>query len=179
MTNRSDTPAPGSRSNTVSAIKEAVGAAAGLAMAATAITRAQFIRHACIANLYETEAAKIALERAQRHDVREFAQAMLADHEKIGSELKSFIGGTNSPQSPPEKLDAIHQTLIDDLYGVSNEAFDGRYITQQRLAHLEALTLFKTYHRTARDDGMRSLIGLALPVLEQHAEMVRKLEHAS
>lgn len=51
MTDRSDPPAPGSRSNTVSAIKEAVGGLVGLAMAATAITRPQFIRHASIANL--------------------------------------------------------------------------------------------------------------------------------
>ncbi|HZT87762.1 MAG TPA: DUF4142 domain-containing protein [Stellaceae bacterium] len=169
-------PAPGSKSNTVSATKEAIGGAAGVALAAMSITRAQFIHRACIANLYVVEAAKIAERRAQRADVREFAKAMRADHEKMGRELKSFIGGTNSPQSPPEELDAVHQTLIDNLHGAANEHFDERYVAQQKIAHQEAITLFKTYQRTGTDDGMRSLIGLALPVLEGHLQMVRRLE---
>lgn len=172
-------PAPGSRSQAVSSVVDTLGGAVGLALAATSITRKQFISRAVVANLYEIEAAKIAVERARREGVREFARAMLADHEKLGSELHSFIGGTNSPQMPPQSLDTVHQTLINNLHGASDEGFDRRYIAQQKLAHAEALTLFKTYHRTARDDGLRSPIGLALPVLEQHLQMVRELDKAS
>jgi putative membrane protein len=179
MTEPNDKPQPGSKSDTASSIKEAVGGAAGVAMAATAITRDRFTTHAAIANLYELEAARIALRRAQRHDVKEFARAMIADHEKMGSELKSFLGGTNSPQKPPEQLDTLHQTLIDDLNGAANEDFDKRYIAQQRKAHQEAITLFRTYYNTGRDDGLRNLAHLALPVLDKHLEMVRELEQAS
>jgi putative membrane protein len=150
-----------------------------LARAATSITRKQFIRHAMVATLYEIEAAKIALRRARREDVKAAARAMLADHEKMESELRSFVGATNSPQMPPETLDAVHRTLIDNLEGASDADFDKRYIAQQKLAHSEAITLFKTYQRTARDDGLRSLIGLALPVLEQHMRMVRELDQSS
>lgn len=172
----SEKPAPGSKSDLASSVKEAVGGAVALAGAAISITRPQFIKRASIANLYEIEAAKIALDRAQRQDVRQLAQAMLADHEKLGRELKSFIGATNSPQMPPESLDTVHQTLIDDLNGAAGEDFDQRYLAQQKTAHAEALTLFRTYHQTARDDGLRSLVGLALPVLEQHAEMLGELQ---
>jgi putative membrane protein len=169
-------PAPGSRFEPVSAIVDTLGGAVGLALAATSITRKQFIAHAIIATLYEIEAAKIALRRARRDDVKACARAMLVDHEKMESELRSFIGATNSPQMPPESLDAVHRTLINDLHGASDRNFDRRYIAQQKLAHHEAITLFKTYQRTARDDGLRSLIGLALPVLEQHLQMVRELD---
>jgi len=179
MSDPSDKPTPGSKSDTASAVKEAIGGAAGLAAAATAITRDRFVHHAAIANLYELEAAKIALRRAQRQDVKEFARAMLADHEKVGSELKSFLGGTNSPQSLPDQLDAVHRTLIDDLDGAANEDFDKRYISQQKIAHQEAITLFTTYHHSGRDGGLRNLAGLALPVLQQHLEMVNELEKAS
>ena len=58
-------PAPGSRFEPVSAVVDTLGAAVGLALAATSITRKQFIAHAMIANLYEIEAAKIALQRAR------------------------------------------------------------------------------------------------------------------
>lgn len=179
MANAREKPAPGTKSDTASGIKEAIGGAAAAAMAATSITRPRFIQHATIANLYEIEAAKIALKRARRQDVKEFAEAMMADHEKLGRELQSLIGGTNSPQMPPDSLDTVHQTLIDDLNGAAEQDFDHRYVAQQKIAHAEVLTLFKTYHQTARDDGLRSLIGLALPVLEGHMQMVQGLEAAS
>jgi putative membrane protein len=172
-------PAPGSRSEIVSSVVDTLGAAVGWARAATSITRKQFIAHAMVATLYEIEAAKIALQRSRREDVKALARAMLADHEKMESELRSFIGGANTPQTPPETLDTVHQTLIDNLHGASDRDFDTRYIAQQKLAHTEAITLFKTYQRTARDDGLRSLIGLALPVLEQHMQMVRELDKTS
>jgi len=178
MTGSSNAPEPGSKSDLVSGMKEAVGGAVGLAVAASSIARPQFITHATIANLYEIEAAQIALRRARHEDVKQAAQAMLADHEKMGRELKSFIGATNSPQLPPESLDSVHQMLIDDLKGAADEDFDKRYVAQQKIAHAEALTLFRTYHNTARDDGLRSLIGLALPVLEQHMRMVNELDTA-
>ena len=178
MANSRDKLAPGSTSKTASAAKEALGGLAALAAAATSMTRAQFIERACVANLYVVEAAKIARRRAQRRDVKEFADALLTDHEKMGRELKSFISGSNSPQSPPEELDTIHQTLVDDLEGMDAEDFDERYLTQQRIAHAEAMTLFKTYHNTGTDDGMRSLIDSALPILEAHLDMLRQLEEA-
>lgn len=179
MTSANEKPKPGSKSETVSAVKDAIGGAAGKAVAATAITREAFADNAEAANLYEIEAAKIALERSRRHDVKEFARQMIADHTKTSSELKSFLGQTNSPQRPRDSLDALHQTLIDDLNGASDEDFDKRYIAQQQSAHSNAITLFKTYQNAGQDDGLRSLAGLALPMLEHHMEMVRDLEKAS
>ena len=179
MSNPEDKPAPGSKTELVSAVVDALGGAAGLALAATSITREQFIKHAVVANLYEIEAAKIALQRARREDVQEAARMMLADHEKMGSELGSFIGAGNSPQMPPKELDTVHQTLIDHLNGAADEDFDKRYIAQQKIAHTEAITLFKTYHTTSRDEGLKNLAALALPVLEQHMQMVQRLEGAS
>jgi putative membrane protein len=172
-------PEPGSRSEALSAILDKAGGAAGLLLAATAITRGQFIRQAAVASHYEIDSAKIALQRAQRQEIKEFAQKMLADFEKIDSELRSFVGATNSPQAPPEQLDRVHRTMLDGLAGAANENFDRRYLDQQKIAHREALTLFKTYRRTARDHGLANLAGLALRVLEQHIEQLRALSKAA
>ena len=176
MADSSDKPAPGSRSESASALRDAVGAAAGLATAAVSVTRDQFVKRAAIANLYEIEAAKIALQRAQRKSVKDFAEALLADHEKMGSELRSFLGGTNSPQMPPDSLDTVHQTMLDDLHGAADDDFDKRYITQQKLAHQEAITLFNAYRRMGSDGGLTNLAGLALPVLQKHLDAARRLD---
>src|SRR5438067_1386267 len=117
MSDRVVKPIPGSRLETISAVVDMVGGAAALALAAASITRKQFIPRAVVANLYVIEAAKLALQRARRSDVRKVARALLADHEEIATQLRSFIGGTNSPQMPPDALDVLHQILLDDLNG--------------------------------------------------------------
>jgi putative membrane protein len=167
-------PERGSKSETMSAIKDTLGGLAGETLAATVTSAKSFAKHATIATIYEIEAAKIALKRAHRADVKDFAQQMIEDHTKMGSELGSFLG-TIPTMEPPKSLDTVHQTLIDDLNGADDEHFDHRYLEQQRLAHGEALTLFKTYRDRGDDSGLRNLCKLALPVLEHHAEMADTL----
>ncbi len=176
MTTSNETPKPGSKSETASAMRDALGSAAGKVVGAAAITRDMFSANAAVATMYEIVAAKIAVQRSRREGVKQFARQIIAEHDKANSELRSFLGAANSPQSPPDSLDALHQTLIDDLNGASDEHFDGRYIAQQRSALSAAVTLFNTYHQAGRDDGVRNLAGLALPALEHQVEMLSKLE---
>lgn len=177
MTSHTD-PKPGSKSETSSAIKDTVGGLAGKTLAAITTSIEGFGDHAMVALLYEIESANIALRRSKREDVRQFAQTMLKDHRKMKSELGSFLGATESPTEPPDSVDRVHQILLDDLKGASDTDFDKRYISQQQLAHSEAITLFKTYRDHGENPGLQNLCRLALPILEQHAEMVRRLARA-
>jgi putative membrane protein len=176
MTTGPQHPEPGSKSETASAIRDTAGGMAGKAMASTAISIDAFAEKAMVATLYELEAAEIALRRSSRDDVKQFAQRMLDDHGKMKSELGSFLGATESPTSPPDHVDKLHQVLLDDLAGASDADFDHRYIQQQKLAHSEALTLFKTYADFGKHLGLENLCRLALPVLEEHARLAEQLD---
>lgn len=175
MNETGKSPAPGSKSSTVSAVKDAVIGSAANLVAGAALTVDAFAQLAGMSGLYEIEAAQIALQRSRRDDVRQFAQQMLTDHKDIARKLGSFLGGMNRPNSPPERLDTLHQTLIDDLRGVPDEDFDARYIAQQKAAHDTAITLFTSYHEHGSEEGLRNLAKLGLPVLQHHREMVQKL----
>lgn len=166
---------PGTRSEMASAVRDTLGGVAGKGLAATVRTTDVFGDIATVAVLYELESAEIALKRAKRDDVKRFAQQMIADFSNMKSSLGSFLGATETPTSPPDSLDTVHQTLIDDLNGASTEDFDGRYISQQKLAHSEALTLFKTYLKHGPHAGVRNLCQVALPVLEDHSRMAENL----
>jgi len=110
---------------------------------------------------------------AAAHDV--FVHlAMQAGQREMGTELKSFLGGANSPQMPPEALDASYQALIDDLEGASDADFDGGYVAQQQSVHGATITLFETYRKSG-SGGLANLCGLTLPVLEHHREMADDL----
>jgi putative membrane protein len=156
-------------------VRDTLGGLAGKGLAATVRSTDAFAEIAMVATLYELQSARIGLRRAKREDVKQFAGQMLVDFEKIKTALESFLGSTETPTSPPQSLDTVHQTLIDDLNGAADEDFDGRYIAQQRLAHSEAITLLKTYLNHGEHAGMQNLCGIALPVLEQHARMADEL----
>ncbi len=168
-------PKPGSKSETASAIRDTIGGIAGKTLAATVQSTDAFAETAMVVTVYELKAADIALNRAKRDDVKRFAQQMIADFEKTKTALQSFLGSTATPTSPPESLDTVHQTLIDDLNGAADEDFDGRYISQQKLAHSEAITLFKAYLDHGEHAGVQNLCRTALPVLEQHARVAEDL----
>ena len=174
MSNES-TPQPGSRSDTVSTIKENLGGVAAKVLAGSTTSIEGFGDHAMVAILYEIEAANIALKRSRRDDVRQFAQAMIADYSYFKSGLGSFLGATESPTEPTDKIDKVHQILIDDLNGASDADFDKRYISQQQIAFSEARTLFKTYRDKGENAGLQNLCKIALPIVEQHAQMARQL----
>jgi putative membrane protein len=155
------------RSAAVSAVKDAAIGLVAKLLAATSVTRDAFAHLAANAVLYELEAADIALRRSRRQAIGQFARDADAEYTKMGTELKSFLGGTNSPQSPPDELDTPFQALVDDLNGAADDDFDARYVAQQRAVHSAAITLFKTYFNSGTDDGLRNLAKLGRPVFER------------
>jgi putative membrane protein len=178
MTEQDRQPTPGSRSDAISAARDAVIGAVASLVAGAALTVDAFAGLAGVTGLYVIEAAQIALQRSRREDIRQFAQQMVVDHKDLAGKLGSFLGGMNRPNSPPEEVDRLHKVLLDDLRGVSDEAFDARYLAQQDSAHTAAARLFSSYKDHGGDEGLRNLAKLGLPVLEHHLEMIRKLEQS-
>lgn len=170
-----EAPRAGSRSETVSKVRDAVGGMAAKAAASVATGTEAFMNEAMSATLYELEAADIALRRSHDEEVRQFARRMLEDHGKMKSELGSFLGATESPTQPPDQPNRVHKILLADLEGASDQDFDHRYLAQQQIAHSEAITLFKTYMKRGEHAGLQNLCRLGLPVLEEHARMVQAL----
>lgn len=79
--------------NTLDKITDTVGGLAGRASAST-VTRAEdFVEQAAIGNLYEIEAARIALDRSRGERVREIAQKMIEDHRGLKHKLEAATAG--------------------------------------------------------------------------------------
>lgn len=168
-------PQPGSKSETASAARDVAGGLAATALAGAAVSVEAFADRAMVATLYELQAAAIALQRTRREDVRQFAQRMIDDHDRVRRELNACLGGTEVANSVPDQVDSLHQGLLDDLAGASDQDFDHRYIQQQRLAHTEAITLFQTYLQLGQDPALQNLCRITLPVVEEHARIAQQL----
>jgi len=144
---------------------EAVGTGAAQAGAQTT---EGFVSNAAIANMYEIEAAKMALQRSNNTKVKEAAQMILDDHTRAGEAMKAAAAG----MSLPTALDERHKGLIDNLRGASNEDFDRVYLEQQQAAHREAITLFGGYADSGENAALKAFAAKTRPALEKHLQMV-------
>jgi putative membrane protein len=174
-----DTPRPGEKSEPVSAVVDDLGGFAAKLLSSITTSKESFADIAGMADIYEIQASQMALRRSQRTDVKDFAQQMIKDHTRTSDDLKSMLGSLNEPIEPPTKLNALFQTLMDDLSGASEEHFDKRYLAQQESVHSAAVTLTKTYRDHGDNSALRELAKLAVPLYENHLRMVKNLAKAA
>jgi putative membrane protein len=86
-----------------------------------------FLKKAVIANLAEIELGRLAAQKAQNPEVKQFAQMMVDGHTKALDELKQLAQRSGGAELPAT-LDEKHQDLKQKLSGLSGEEFDREYM---------------------------------------------------
>ena len=158
--------------------QDAAGAVTGLGTGATgAVSTEAFLRDAAMGDMYEIEAAKMALARSQNSAVKQAAEKIMDDHKAASEKLKA-LAATNG-WTLPTALDERRKGMLDNLRGASAADFDDRYLDQQTMAHHEALTLFNGYARMGDNAALKGFAAEVAPKLETHAQMVTKLDRGT
>lgn len=165
---------------TVDKIADTVGGMVGKASAATVTTADSFVENAAIGDMYEIQAAEIALQRSRSDPVRAFARMMIDDHMTAihqmmsalrSSEVTRFVGAL----TPPTGLDSRRSSMIDHLRQASDADFDKRYLDQQQMAHSETEALLSGYGQSGDNPQLASLARSALPMVQRHKAMVERI----
>lgn len=143
--------------------------------ATTAITTPDFVNRMAMSDMYEVRAAKIALEKSQDEEIRQFAQMMVDDHSAATDKLKGIIASENLA-TPPSTLDGNHFEMINALKAANAEDFDGLYLNQQRKAHETALALLRAYEAGGDNAALQSFASETAPKVSAHLDRVAKLD---
>lgn len=165
----------------VNVAQDAAGAVVGLGSASTigANTVEGYVTNAAIADMYEIQAAQIALERTQNARIRDVAQMMIKDHTEMSNALKAAVSEAGVQVTIPTELDERRKGMIDNLRGASDADFDDRYLDQQTMAHHEALTLHNGYASMGDNEALKRVAAAAAPRIETHTERVTRLDRNS
>ncbi|GAA0567597.1 DUF4142 domain-containing protein [Caenispirillum bisanense] len=134
-----------------------------------------FIENATIGDLYEREAARIALERSGTDMVRHMAMMMLDDHYTSTHQLQSTLRSIPDAPHPPDGLDTRRNQMVEHLRTATDEDFDSRYLEQQEMAHKETLTLFTNYADSGADPRLRLFAQATVPALRRHLAAVQAM----
>lgn len=147
------------------------------AKAAGAQSSAAFVENAAIGDLYEIQAAQIALEKAQSPRVKEVAERMIVDHTTTSHHLRSAMrmNETRGEGTIPRTLDDRRKKLIEHLQSAPADQFDKTYLDQQVLAHKETIDLMTGYRDRGPNPQLRSVAAGAAPVVERHLRHIESL----
>ena len=124
-----------------------------------------------MAEIYDVQAARIALNKGQNADLRAFAAQVIKDHNDAAGALRAATGGVPEPKA----LDRAHQGLIDRLNEISDHDFDALYLEQQAKGQEAAEAAFVQFSGEAPNEALRAFADKLLTAIRHRQEDVRAL----
>ena len=151
-----------------------VGQTSAATMGANTVSA--YVPSAAIGDMYEIQAADIALERSQNAQVKELATMIKTDHTAASNAMKAMLPQAAPDMAPPTELDERRQGLIDNLRSASAENFDATWLDQQIAAHNEALTLHRGFSN--EDSPLAAHARMVVPKIEAHLRRAEEIKAA-
>jgi putative membrane protein len=102
-----------------------------------------FAERATQANLLEAALGRLAADKAEAAEVRNFAEKMVTEHEEAQERLAEAAG--RMAIEPPQGLDEQGEAVLSELQGLSGATFDRAYMDRMVEAHETAVTLHQEY----------------------------------
>jgi putative membrane protein len=185
----------------------ASSAPASTASRAEVVTGQEFMRLASMSDRFEVASSRLAQQKSQNAEVKQFAEHMVRDHTKTTQELQTLMqqipgagtaAGTPLPngresqgnaesgritnaQGGPqhEGLDQQHAALLQQLQQASGAEFDRLYVRQQVMAHQQAVDMFRNYSQSGDTPQLKQWAAKTLPDLQQHLQMAQSLQQTT
>jgi len=125
----------------------------------------------------EVELGRLAQERAQHADVKEFGAMMVRDHQMAADELRPIASKVTTGQPPAATADyGDHKELMEDLSKLSGLEFDRKYIEEMINDHQEGVDDLQDKSENAANPDVKQWAAKRLPAMRQHLERARSIK---
>jgi len=134
-----------------------------------------FLENAIQGSYAEIEGSQLALEKSEDAEVRDFAQMMIDDHQKMVQEASELARqkGVEAPDGPS----LMQTTEITALKALTGGAFDAMYVNRIGVAaHESTIQMFEEAQQNVQDPDIRAMIDKTLPKLREHLQMAQALD---
>jgi putative membrane protein len=143
---------------------------------------AQIISVLHTANMGEITQGQIALQKAQRTQVKSFAQKMVTEHTQNDQKGKAIAANAGmTPQSNPisMKLQKDSDEIVMKLNKADAKDFDKTYINSQVKVHKMVLeTIDKKLLPNAKNSDLRNHLMMTRAAVAMHLQLAEQLENA-
>ena len=146
----------------------ALPVAAGAQMAAP-MPAATYVMKAGAGDLFERKSSEVVLMSTKNAKLRTFAKMMVSDHTTSTAEVKAAAMKAGMTPKPP-MLTAKQSHDVAALKAATGTKRDALYITQQKAAHQEALTVQQGYATNGSVAPLKATAAKIVPVVQQHIQ---------
>jgi putative membrane protein len=127
------------------------------------------------ANASEIAAGKLAMEKSQNDQVKQYAQKLIDDHTQAQQELQKIADakGVKLENEP----DAKHKTMVKTMSALEGEKFDKMYLGQGGARdHKNTQQLLQKMQKQSKDKDLQALAQKIEPAVQQHLTMAQDLQ---
>jgi putative membrane protein len=137
------------------------------------VTDEQFVEKAVLINLTEIALGNHAADRAKRADIQQFGKQLKNDHLAAQHQLETIAAKRR--YTIPTKLDAKHQSVVDQLTALVGDEFDKAYMTEMIKGHKRAVALYKHEADNGKDADVKAYATQTLPAVRLHLQKAERI----
>jgi putative membrane protein len=138
------------------------------------ISTTAYVPRAQTGSLFEIEASKIAVQRAQKKEVKDFAQRMVDDHSRAAMKFDAAVQKSGITPKPVG-LDTESLNKLEVLKAASTSAFDRTYVAMQVEAHEKSLSLHQGYASAGDKAPLKMAAQDSVPMIQHHLQDIRSI----
>jgi putative membrane protein len=142
--------------------------------AAVSAADQDFMNKAAEANLTEIDIARVALQKSDNSDVRDYANMIQSDHTAALEDVTDLMKEKGLPA--PKTLAADTRRDVDRMSGLSGAEFDREFVNMMVADHQKTLELFRDALANAQDPSVKKYAEDLTPKLEMHLDKAQRLQ---
>ncbi len=133
-----------------------------------------FMMKATQANLAEIDMARIAIQKSDNTDVKDYANMIKSDHSTALADLADLMKDKNVSQ--PSGLVPETQQDITRMNGLTGPEFDREFVNMMVSDHQKAVEMFRDHEAIAQNSDVKKYVEDVLPRLEMHLDKAQQLQ---
>lgn len=138
------------------------------------MSMADFSKEAALNSMMEVQLGNIAVKNGGNERIKNFGKMVIVDYTKINDDLKYLALKKNV--TLPTSITDDQQKNIDTLSKQIGKDFDKYYVSKMIKDQEAYITVFKTAGIKISDDGYKSFISNALPIIERDLDAIEAIK---
>jgi putative membrane protein len=135
----------------------------------------KFVEGQLAGNMAEIQLAKLALQKSQDQNIRNYAQKMIADHTVANETLMQISNRQEIP--PPTALTPDDQMVLDHLKTLNGVAFDTAYINDMIAMHDQTIKKMNDQLTGGQSQMINVWVQNTRPVVMQHEQIAQEIKN--
>ena len=141
-----------------------------VAALAASNTDASFYKHAAEGGIAEVDAGRLAQDKGNSQQVKDFGAMMVKDHSAANEKLQALASSKNITLPTSASVGQMATKAKLDVF--SGDTFDKSYVKGQVAAHRETIALFRKEISAGQDADAKAFASATLPTVRAHLKAI-------